>query len=79
MRLTQSLNGWWDYRVGKGAFTRKKVPFSALPVGRSECVLRFAPIPHDNAPRAFLVFDGITYAAKVTLNVHFLGEMLAYS
>ena len=79
MRLTQSLNGWWDYRVGKGAFTRKKVPFSALPVGKSECVLRFSPIPHDNSPRAFLVFDGITYAAKVTLNGTYLGEMLAYS
>ena len=79
MRLTQSLNGWWDYRVGKGAFTRKKVPFSTLPVGYSECVLRFSPIEHADAPRAFLVFDGITYAAKVTLNGHCLGEMLAYS
>lgn len=79
MLLTQSLNGWWDYRVGKGAFTRKKVPFSTRPVGQSECVLRFSPISHENAPRAFLVFDGITYAAKVTLNGQFLGEMLAYS
>ena len=79
MLLTQSLNGWWDYRVGKGAFTRKKVPFSTLPVGKSECVLRFSPIEHPDAPRAFLVFDGITYAAKVTLNGQYLGEMLAYS
>ena len=79
MLLTQSLNGWWDYRVGKGAFTRKKVPFSTLPVGKSECVLRFSPIEHSGAPRAFLVFDGITYAAKVTLNGQYLGEMLAYS
>lgn len=79
MLLTQSLNGWWDYRVGKGAFTRKKVPFSTLPVGKSECVLRFSPIEHPNAPRAFLVFDGITYEAKVTLNGVELGTMLAYS
>ena len=78
MKLTQSLNGWWDYRVGKGAFTRKKVPFSTLPVGKSECVLRFSPIAHEGATRAFLVFDGITYEGKVTLNGVELGTMLAY-
>ena len=79
MKLTQSLNGWWDYRVGNGALTRKKVPFSALPVGKSTCILRFSPIEHTAAPRAFLVLDGITYGATVTLNGVVLGEMLAYA
>lgn len=78
MKLTQSLNGWWDYRIGKGAFTRKKVPFSTLPVGKSECVLRFSPIEHTDAPRAFLVFDGVTYEGRVTFNGVELGTMLAY-
>lgn len=78
MRQTQSLNGWWDYRIGQGAFTRKKVPFSALPVGKSECVLHFSA-QKEQDKRAFLVFDGITYEGTVTLNGTSLGTMLAYS
>lgn len=78
MRRRQSLNGFWDYRIGKGAYVKKKVPFSALPVGESECVLRFNG-EKASAPRAFLVFEGITYAAKATLNGVLLGEMLAYA
>ncbi|MBQ9098044.1 MAG: hypothetical protein IJY50_01280 [Clostridia bacterium] len=79
MRLIQSLNGWWDYRIGRGEFTRKKVPFSTLPVGKSQCVLQFSAQKHPHHPRAFLVFDGITYEGKVTLNGVELGTMLAYS
>lgn len=78
MRLKQSLNGWWDYRIGNGTFTRKKVPYSALPVGRSECVLKFDRAPAAERKRAFLVFEGITYEATVTLNGVVLGTMLPY-
>lgn len=77
VRQKQSLNGWWDYRVGEGAWERKRVPFSARPVGVSTCARSFDR--HSAAARAFLVFDGITYAATVTLNGVVLGEMLPYS
>lgn len=75
--MIQTLNGRWEYRVGKGAFRDVTVPFSALPVGHSECVRRFHL--EQMAPRMLLRFDGITYAARVTLNGVFLGEMLAYA
>jgi len=72
----QSLNGWWDYRIGGGAYTKKKVPYSALPVGRSECALTFDRT--ERTGRAFLFFEGITYSAAVTFNGAVLGEILPY-
>lgn len=74
MRL-QSLNGTWNYRIGHGAFAPKDVPFSALPVGHSECE-RYFDAPYGN--KALLKFDGITYYAKAYLNGAFVGEMLPY-
>jgi len=73
---TISLNGIWQYRIGYGAFSDISVPFSKLPVGRSECV-RFFDTPTEYN-RLFLKFDGITYYAEVFLNGHRLGEMLPY-
>lgn len=73
----QSLNGLWEYRVGKGKFTNVTVPFSALAVGHSECKRKFDV--HFSSDKTFLKFDGITYAAKVHLNGLYLGEMLPYS
>lgn len=78
MRKRQSLNGFWDYRVGKGAYIKKQVPFSALPVGESECMLRFDS-EKGSMPRAFLVFEGITYAATVIFNGTKLGDLYAYA
>ncbi len=72
----QSLNGIWDYRIGKGEFTSRKVPYSDLPVGMSECAVDFER--EEESERAFLVFEGITYKAEVFLNGEFLGEMLPY-
>jgi len=74
---TVSLNGNWKYRVGFGDFADISVPFSRLPVGRSECVKTF-DIP-ELSDKIFLKFDGITYYAEVTLNGVALGEMLPYS
>lgn len=73
----QSLNGVWNYRIGKGKLIERKVPFSALPVGYSECSRTF--VPEISAEKTFLKFDGITYAAKVLLNGKVLGDMLPYS
>ena len=56
MRKRQSLNTFWKYRIGKGEYTQKKIPFSALPVGLSECTLDFAP--NCDGERVFLVLDG---------------------
>ena len=76
MRNKQSLNGVWSYRVGHGAWSEVRVPFSRLPVGHSECRRTFdAP---QRADRTELVFEGITYAAEVTLNGTPLGTMLPY-
>lgn len=75
MRTRQSLNGWWDYRIGEGRWTKIRVPCSVRPVGRSEYALDFKAAPHR---RAFLVLEGITYAAEVTLNGKKLGDMLPY-
>ena len=73
---TQNLNGTWSYRIGKGKISDREVPFSALPVGHSECSRYFdADMSFD---RIFLKFDGITYYAKVILNGAFVGEMLPY-
>lgn len=71
-----SLNGEWLYRIGNGAQSQITVPFSRLPVGRSECV-RFFDIS-EKFDRVFLKFDGITYYAKVFLNGTEMGEMLPY-
>lgn len=73
----QSLNGIWEYRVGKGAWGEKQVPYSRLPVGHSEIRRTFDL--KKNAKSVFLQFEGITYFAKVFLNGVPLGEMLAYS
>jgi len=77
MSKIQSLNGLWDYRIGKGEFFKKEVPFSALPVGHSEVMCNFDLAFQSDA--ISLKFDGITYAAKVFLNNVELGEMLPYS
>ena len=71
-----SLNGEWLYRVGYGTFSPITVPFSHLPVGRSECVRSF-DLP-EQAERIFLKLDGITYDAVVLLNGAELGRMLPY-
>lgn len=72
----QTLNGTWQYRVGKGAWAEKEVPFSTKPVGHSECRCMFTPAAA--SPRTFLRFDGINYYATVILNGVKLGEMLPY-
>ncbi len=73
---TQSLNGKWNYRIGKGEWSTREVPFSARPVGHSECERSFDL--EYMSERIFLVFDGITYYARVSLNGKFIGEMLPY-
>ncbi len=77
-RKTQLLNGLWDYRIGEGKFVKKQIPYSDPPVGFATCRLDFDALPIAKADRAFLVFDGITYEAEVTLNGHDLGKMLPY-
>ena len=72
----QSLNGIWNYRIGKGEYVKREVPFSALAVGHSECERCFDL--EGNGERVELCFDGITYAARVTLNGKPIGEMLPY-
>lgn len=72
----QTLNGTWQYRIGRGAYTTREIPYSAPPVGHSECRRTF--IPATDAPHTFLRFDGINYHATVTLNGVKLGEMLPY-
>ena len=76
MKKIQSLNGFWEYRVGKGEFSPKNVPFSELPVGHSECKRSFDL--DFTSEKIFLKFDGITYSAKVYLNGEYLGNMVAY-
>ena len=73
----QTLNGTWQYRIGKGHWQEKAVPFSALVVGHSECMRRFDLT--QTADRIFLRFDGVNYAATVTLNGQNIGQMTAYS
>ena len=74
--MNQSLNGTWEYRIGKGVWQERQVPFSALAVGHSECRRTFDL--EQTMPRTFLRFDGITYAAEVTLNGQKLGKMGPY-
>ncbi|MBQ8408904.1 MAG: hypothetical protein IJY39_08580 [Clostridia bacterium] len=83
IRSKQLLNGWWDYRIADGKFTKKLIPYSDPPVGFAECKLDFDALKFDAnedtaGKRAFLVFDGITYSAEVTLNGTLLGKMLPY-
>ena len=79
MRIRQVLDGVWDYRVGKGVFTKRQVPYSDHPVGESECALTFDVFEDLQDRRAFLVFEGITYSAEVYLNDKLLGTMYPYS
>ena len=72
----QLLSGTWNYRIGKGKWEKKDVPFSVLAVGHSECERKFDL--EESGDRVFLRFDGINYHAKVTLNGKLLGEMVAY-
>ena len=74
--MKQSLNGQWNYRIGKGAWTKKQVPFSSLCVGHSECETYF-DLEYQNEV-VLLNFDGITYNATVYLNGTCLGKMLPY-
>jgi len=76
MRERVYLNGFWDYKIGNGEYSKKQVPFSVLTVGKSECK-RFFDKPNCGE-RYFLVFEGITYAADVYLNGVHLGYMRAY-
>lgn len=71
-----SLNGLWQYRIGKGEFSTITVPFSKLPVGHFECKKAFDI--EENFNKIFIKFCGITYYAKVFLNDVFLGEMGPY-
>ena len=75
--MTTSLNGIWEYRIGKGEFTKRSVPFSQLAVGHSECQ-RYFNLDTDSDV-VLLKFDGITYEAKVFLNGKLIGTMLPYS
>lgn len=77
-RIQQYLNGWWDYRIADGRFTKKQIPYSDPPVGFAECRLDFDAYTEGFGKRAFLVLEGITYSAEVTLNGKFLGKMLPY-
>ena len=74
--LEHILNGTWQYRIGNGRFAPKQVPYSALPVGRSELVTTFSK--SSGYSRAFLQFEGITYHGWVYLNGEYLGDMLPY-
>ncbi len=72
----QNLGGLWQYRIGYGAWQTKTVPSSDQPVGHSEYKICFDRT--QMSPRAFLRFDGITYAAQVRLNGTDVGSMLPY-
>ena len=74
--MRQSLNGIWNYRIGKGEWTTVEVPFSALCVGHSECEISFDSEYEDDI--ALLRLEGITYNATVYLNGICLGKMLPY-
>ncbi len=77
-RTKQLLSGWWDYRIADGRFIKKQIPYSDPPVGFAECRKDFDLDKTASGKRAFLVFDGITYSAEVTLNGRSLGKMLPY-
>ena len=62
----QSLNGEWLYRIGGGEETVRKVPFSAIPVGKSFCTKNSHT--EYTQGRLLLFLNGITYHPKVPLN-----------
>ena len=72
----QSLNGTWQYRIGKGKSKSVQVPYSALAVGHSEFERTFDL--DSLSERIFIRFDRITYRAVVTINDTVVGEMLPY-
>lgn len=74
--MVQTLNGKWNYRIGKGAWEEIDVPFSRLPVGHSECSVDFDL--KEQSDKIFLKFDGVTYYGKVFLNGNEIGEMGPY-
>ena len=76
MRIKQSLNGIWQRRIGKGEFKTQNVPYSSLCVGESCCIRSFNK--ESELPRAFLVFEAITYKAVVTVNSKTFEPMLPY-
>lgn len=76
MNNIQSLNGVWDWRIGDGEYTKTQVPASKLCVGISDYLLCFDAAK--DYERAFLVFEGITYRAWVTLNGVPLSELAPY-
>ena len=73
---SQTLNGEWKYRIGKGEFSTITVPFSKHPVGHFECKKVFDL--KQKTDNIFIKFYGITYYAKVYLNDVYLGEMGPY-
>ena len=77
-RTKQILNGWWDYRIADGRYTKKQIPYSDPPVGFAECRTTFDQSPDGVGKRAFLVLEGITYSAEVSFNGVTLGKMLPY-
>ena len=75
--MKQTLNGIWNYRIGKGQWIfNKTVPYSALCVGHSECQRTF-DLDY-KADTVLLSFDGITYSGRVYLNGTFVAELLPY-
>ena len=77
-RTKQILNGWWDYRIADGRYTKKQIPYSDPPVGFAECRTTFDRSLDGIGKRAFLVLEGITYSAEVSFNGVTLGKMLPY-
>ena len=78
MKIKTLLNGWWDYRIADGKYQKKLIPYSDPPVGFAECRTTFDMEKSGVGKRAFLVLEGITYSAEVSLNGHLLGKMLPY-
>lgn len=79
MRKIQTLNGVWQRKIGNGKPQECEVPFSSLCVGLSTLSRSFNK--EYKCDRAFLVFEGITYKARVTLNgkeIAVLGPYIPY-
>ena len=72
--MIKTLNGKWNYRIGKGEWTTKVVPFSELCVGHSEYQRCFDLDTTSDV--VLLKFDGITYNAEVYLNDIHIGKMI---
>ena len=79
MKIKTLLNGWWDYRIADGKYSKKQIPYSDPPVGFAECRTTFdMDLSAECSKRAFLVLEGITYSAEVSFNGKLLGKMLPY-